>query len=214
MTAGLLTIGAEILLGRTLNGNLAYIGRELAAVGMPLAESRTVPDESEAITSALADLWSRHRVVLTTGGLGPTKDDLTKQTIAAFFGKELRHDEHTWLRVRERFTRRGLTPVELNRGQALAPEDFRVLDNDRGTAPGLAFETDGRLFFAMPGVPAEMEHIMQRHVLPRLRLLEGLTPLYIRTLHTSGIPESTLAERFADVEPPAGVNLAWLPQPG
>ena len=214
MTAGLITIGNEILLGRTLNSNLAFIGARLAEVGVPLVESRTIRDEPDEITRALAELWPRCDVLLTTGGLGPTKDDLTKATIAAFFGRQMKHDEHTWQRVKERFARRHLEAPELNRNQALVPVGFDVLDNDHGTAPGLALSQGGKLFFAMPGVPAEMKFLLTTHIVPRLMDLPGRTPLWVRTMHTSGIPESTLAERLSDVEPPAGVNLAWLPQPG
>ncbi|MCD4828704.1 MAG: CinA family nicotinamide mononucleotide deamidase-related protein [Candidatus Cloacimonetes bacterium] len=214
MSAALITIGNEILLGRTLNSNLAHIGAMLAEVGLPLTESRTVRDEPDEITRALAELWPHHRLVITTGGLGPTKDDVTKQTIAAFFGRELKHDEHTWERVKQRFAQRHIDAPDINRGQALVPDGFEVLDNDRGTAPGLAFEADGRLFFALPGVPAEMEHLLEARILPRLRRIENRAPLWMRMLHTSGIPESTLAERLNDIDPPDEVQLAWLPQPG
>jgi len=214
MKAALVTIGNEILLGRTLNTNMAFIGERLAEIGVPLTEERTVRDEPAAIRATLADLWPRFDVVITTGGLGPTKDDLTKQTIADFFGKGLHFDDRTWARVQERFARRGLTAVELNRNQAMVPDNFDTLDNDHGTAPGLAYTEAGHLYFALPGVPHEMRALLTDRVIPRLLTLPGLSPVWVQTLHTSGIPESTLAEQLADIEVPQGVELAWLPQPG
>lgn len=215
MNAAVITIGNEILLGRTLNTNLAWLGRELASLGIPLAYSIAIPDDPIEIRKALENTWNCFDVVISTGGLGPTEDDMTKASIAEFFGKELRFDDDVWQHVEGLFSRRGMPTPEINRCQAMVPEDFIALRNDLGTAPGLYYKEQSKLFFALQGVPLEMKHIFTDRIKPIiLQTLPNALPVYQSTLHTHGISESRLAELFGWDQLPPGVNLAWLPQTG
>lgn len=215
MNAAVITIGNEILLGRTVNTNLAWLGRELASLGIPISYSVVIPDEPREIIKALENTWMKFDVVITTGGLGPTDDDLTKSSIATFFGKGLQFDEAVWKHVQMLFSRRGMPTPEVNRCQAMVPDDFVALRNDQGTAPGLYYHHQGRLFFALQGVPLEMKHIFSERIIPIIRQeFPAALPVYQKTLHTHGISESRLAELYGWDQLPQGVNLAWLPQTG
>jgi len=194
---------------------MAFLGSRLAALGIPVVNAQIVQDDPQAICKALAEAWQKYDVVITTGGLGPTEDDLTKATIAEFFGKGQHFDEEVWIHVQSLFSRRGLPTPDINRCQAMVPDGFAVLRNDRGTAPGLHYEKDEKHFFALQGVPLEMRYIYENHIEAILRTAfpEAL-PIYQKTLHTHGISESRLAEYFALSELPDEVSLAWLPQTG
>ncbi len=214
MTTGLITIGNEILSGKTLNTNLAWIGAELLRIGFRIHRSMTVMDRPDDIREALADMVRDCDVILTTGGLGPTKDDITKKVIADFFGKPMTFSEDVWHQVKERFTKRGIEMPPINRNQAELPEDFVALKNPYGTAPGLLYEHDGKIFVAMPGVPHEMKGLMTNHVLPLLKQRVPDSQYYIETIHTSGIAESRIAELTDDLILPDETELAYLPQTG
>lgn len=213
--SAIITIGNEILLGKTTNTNLAYLARELALLGMPVEFSLTVKDEPEAIRDAIKQAWDQADIVITTGGLGPTTDDITKKTIADFFGKELVFDDEVWQHVQNLFASRGLPTPEINRNQAMVPNGFRALVNARGTAPGLCYSAGGQCFLAFAGVPLEMKHVFENQARQILIDLYGLKgAIAQKTIHTWGVSESALAELLADFQVPAGVSFAWLPQTG
>jgi len=209
-----ITIGNEILIGKTINTNLAYIGRELTKIGLYLSECITIPDEPFPIQQALHDAWERNDIVITTGGLGPTTDDITKHEIADFFGKEMVFSEEIWQYVQCRFRERGIAIPLINRNQAELPSDFIALHNIHGTAPGLYYQKEGKYFFAMPGVPMEMKYLFSEHIIPILHEKFPRPAVLIRTIHTFGIAESAIAEIMTDVQIPEGLNLAYLPQTG
>lgn len=214
-SSAIISIGNELLLGRTLNTNMAWLAAELASLGVPAEYSVTVKDESEAIGEALKHCWERFDVVITTGGLGPTDDDISKRAIADFFGVELVFDAEVWARVQAMFAARKMPTPQVNRNQALVPKGFTALRNERGTAPGLYFSQGSKRFFAFAGVPLEMKHVFETGAKPLLVEAYGLREaISQKTLHTFGISESALAEKLAGIIIPSGVNLAWLPQTG
>ncbi|HEX6309704.1 MAG TPA: competence/damage-inducible protein A [Longimicrobiales bacterium] len=211
----LLAIGNELLLGETLDTNSMWIARRLAQEGIVVLRKTTVGDDDAAIRNALEAALRRTRVVLCTGGLGPTSDDLTRDAVAALYGRE-QHIDETWLSVmRERFAKRGVEMPESNRVQALRPRGATLLHNARGSAPGVAIDDEALgLTVLMPGVPSEMRWLMEEHVVPLLRehlRVEGR--IESRVLRTIGIGESALAERIADIAATvAPLTLAYLPQ--
>ncbi len=213
--SAIITIGNEILLGTTLHTNLAWLAGELSALGLEGENSVTVKDEAEAIRQALRQAWDSCDIVITTGGLGPTEDDITKGEIAGFFGVELRFDEDVWEHVQKRFALRNMATPQINRCQALVPEGFKVLRNEQGTAPGLFFEAGAKSFFAFAGVPMEMKHLFETKAKKILLDKYGNGhAIHLRTLHTFAISESGLAEILVDFTPPPDVKMAWLPQTG
>ncbi|MDY0151839.1 MAG: CinA family nicotinamide mononucleotide deamidase-related protein [Candidatus Cloacimonas sp.] len=220
MTSAVITIGNEILLGTTLNTNMAYLGAALAKLGIPLAYSVVVKDDPEQILQALADTWGKYDVVISTGGLGPTEDDLSKAAIAQFFGTQLYFDEVVWQYVQSLFAIRGMKTPETNRSQAMVPAGFTVLKNERGTAPGLYYKKEESCFFALQGVPLEMKYIFETHIRGILKTSYPFAKqVYQKTIHTHGVSESKLAELFPlaalpKVNCPEELSLAWLPQTG
>lgn len=215
MKAAIISIGNELLLGKTINTNMAFLGSELAKLGIPVEYSVTIKDDPEAITRALKDAWRSCDIVISTGGLGPTEDDLTKTVIADFFGKAQHFDEEVWQHVQSLFGRRNMHTPVLNRCQAMVPDEFVPLKNDRGTAPGLFYKEGNKLFFALQGVPLEMKYIFKNHIVPIVMdAYPNLKPVIQKTIHTHGISESRLAELFKLDDLPEDVLLAWLPQTG
>ncbi len=219
MTAEIITIGDELLIGQVVNTNASYIARELNAAGVEVHRTTTVGDNRKAIMAAFRAAWKQHDVVIVTGGLGPTHDDISKDAVAKFFRKKLVLHKPTLRLVRERFAKLGVAKMpEMNVVQAMVPEGFKVLRNDRGTAPGLLYQDGGKTFIIVAGVPAEMEFVMTDGVLPYLRRTykKRLETIIHRTLMTSGIGESMLAEKIGD---PSyflvkGTTLAFLPRSG
>jgi nicotinamide-nucleotide amidase len=212
------TIGTELLLGHTIDTNAADLGRALAAAGVEIVRRTTVPDRPAAVRAAVAEALERTGLVLTSGGLGPTSDDLTKQAIAGLFGRRVVLDETLLARLEARFRRFGRPMPATNRTQAEVPEGAVILPNRRGTAPGLWLEDadTGRLVIMLPGVPEELRGLLLEEVLPRLMArrdpAEGVRVVQSRTLRTTGVPESALAERVAPVEEAlAPLSLAYLP---
>ncbi len=214
MNSAIISIGNEILLGKTLNTNLQYLATQMAGLGLAVDYAVTIKDELSVIRATLDYCWSRYDIVISTGGLGPTADDITKDAIVSFFGGDLVFREEIWQEVTDRFKARGLDVPRINRNQALVPTGFVALNNAQGTAPGLFYSDGSRSFFALPGVPLEMEHLFERHLRGLLKERYGAQSVIQRNIHTHGISESALAELLADFEIPAGVNLAWLPQTG
>lgn len=217
MHVEIVTIGDELLLGETIDSNAVWLARELGAIGIPVVRRTTVGDRDADITAAVRDAVDRTGGVITTGGLGPTADDRTRPAIAAFFGRELHHDEAIWEGLRAIWRERGRSgePPASNRQQALVPEGATVLTNRYGTAPGLLLEDDrGRWVAMLPGVPREMRGLMAEELLPRLRARMGADRRVIRSLllRTTGIAESLLPDLLGEY---AGgfdrVTLAYLP---
>lgn len=212
--AAVISIGNEILLGKTVNTNLAYIGKKLSGMGINLISSMTVKDQKKSIIEALDLFLPKVDIIITTGGLGPTADDITKKTIADYFHKELKFKESIWNKIIKRFEKRGIILPEINKNQALVPVDFIDLENNYGTAPGLFYSNNNKLFFSLPGVPIEMKYLMDNQVLPILKSEFDVKPIFTTDIHTIGIAESAIAEELNEVEIPKGVNLAYLPQTG
>lgn len=215
MRAEIITIGDEILIGQIVDTNAAYIAQRLNAVGFVVSERSSVGDRAEQITRAIEHSMERSDVVITTGGLGPTKDDITKTTLAKMFGGDMRSDKRVEEHVRTMLAARNIEFNELNRSQALVPESCEVLFNAHGTAPGMWFEREGKVVISLPGVPFEMRHLMEDEVLPRLKSRFALRQIIHRTLITAGIAESMLAARIAEWEDalPEYLRLAYLPSP-
>ena len=215
MNAEIITIGDEILIGQIVDTNAAYIAQRLNAAGVTVSERSSVGDRAEQITRAIKQSMQRCDLVILTGGLGPTKDDITKTTLAKIFGGEMRTDERVKEHVRSMLALRGIEFNELNRSQAEVPESCEVLFNAHGTAPGMWFERDGKVVISLPGVPFEMRHLMEDEVLPRLKSRFSLRQVVHRTLITAGIAESMLAARIAEWEDalPDYLRLAYLPAP-
>jgi nicotinamide-nucleotide amidase len=208
----LITIGTELLLGLTVDTNGAEIARALAAHGVRVTRRTSVADQGEEIQNAVADALKRTGAVLTTGGLGPTRDDITKKVVADLFGAPLEFDETVWGSLLARFARLERKPAESNRSQAEVPRGAVVLANRWGTAPGLWLEGQPGLVIMLPGVPLEMRRLLEQEVVPRL--IQRGTPSVIRSLmvRTSGIPESSLAELIGNIEREiAPITLAYLP---
>lgn len=216
MKATIITIGDEILIGQIVDTNSASISRKLNAAGITITERLSIGDTAEAITEAVTRAMERTNVVIITGGLGPTKDDITKHTLARIFNSELIYNDAEGEHVRSLLERRGIEFTDLNRGQAMLPACCTVLHNAHGTAPGMWFDTpQSGVVISLPGVPFEMEHLMDDEVIPRLKARFELKSIVHRTLITRGIPESILAERIAAWEDalPAHLHLAYLPAP-
>ena len=215
MKAEIITIGDEILIGQIVDTNAAYIAQRLNAVGLVVSERSSVGDRAEQIVRAIEQSMQRSDVVILTGGLGPTKDDITKTTLAKMFGGDMRTDKRVEEHVRTMLAARNIEFNALNRSQAVVPESCEVLFNAHGTAPGMWFERDGKIVISLPGVPFEMRHLMEDEVLPRLKSRFALQQIVHRTMITSGIAESMLAARIADWEDalPEHLHLAYLPAP-
>ncbi|MDD4676277.1 MAG: CinA family nicotinamide mononucleotide deamidase-related protein [Candidatus Cloacimonetes bacterium] len=215
MNAAIINIGNEILMGKTINTNLAYLGSELTKLGILAEYAVTIKDEPNAIKQILQDTWKKYDIVITTGGLGPTEDDLTKAAIANFFGKNQHFDNSIWEHIQKMFAFRNIPIPETNRSQAMVPDDFIPLQNDLGTAPGLLYQEGDYLFFALQGVPSEMKHIFETHIKKIIaKTYPNYKPLHIKTLRTYEIAESRLAELFTLSDLPEGISIAWLPQIG
>ena len=215
MKLEVLTIGTELLLGYTVDTNAAELGRALAAAGAEITRHTTVADRPEAIRASVAEALDRTGFVITTGGLGPTRDDMTKTVVADLFGKRLLLDERLLANIRARFDRMGRPMPASNRTQAEVPEGAVILPNARGTAPGLWVEdARGRTVVLLPGVPREMQGLLVEEVLPRIVARQGGDRRVVlsRTVRTTGVSESALAERVGPIEPDiAPLTLAYLP---
>lgn len=219
MLAEIITIGDELLLGQTIDTNSAWMGSQLAAHGIRVHRITSISDESEAIRAALDESLLRVDFVLITGGLGPTRDDITKETLADYFDTQLVMDQAILERITQWFAGRGFDMLEANRHQAMMPEGCKVLVNPRGTAMGMWFERDAgqKVVVSMPGVPYEMKGLMEEEVLPRVDRHWELPIRYHRTLLTQGVGESYLSELVWDWEEQLesrGVSIAYLPAPG
>jgi len=213
ITVSIVTIGDELLIGQTIDTNSAWMAQQLNAMGIWVHRRIAIGDIREDILATLAAEAALSDVVLITGGLGPTADDITKPTLCEYFNTRLVQDRDTLQRVLHLFESRGLPILQRNVDQALVPEAATVIPNHRGTAPGMWFEKEGKIYVSMPGVPHEMKGIMESFVLPRLEAHFHTPAVVHHTLITSGMGESFVAERLVDFEAklPPHIKLAYLP---
>ncbi len=217
MKAEIITIGDEILIGQIVDSNSAWIAQQLNKFGISVYQITSVSDKKEHIVSALDSAFENSDVVIMTGGLGPTKDDITKITLVDYFKSELIFDENTYKHIAEIFETRGIHVGELNRKQAEVPACSQVLPNSNGTAPGMWFDHNGKVLISIPGVPYEMKALMIDYILPKLKDRYNLPEIFYKVVYVQGIPESHLAEKLEDWEidlADNNIKLAYLPQPG
>lgn len=217
MFGEIISIGDELLIGQVVNTNASWIAATLNDVGVRVVRISAVADEQQQIETALKEAAGRADLVILTGGLGPTRDDITKEVLSHYFQTRLVYNEEVFRNITELFRGRGLTWNELNRQQAFVPEGCTVLPNSNGTAPGMWFEKDGKIYISLPGVPFEMKALMQEHVLPNIRKRwPSLQQAVHHTVYTQGIPESALATKIAGWEEqlPEHIKLAYLPRAG
>jgi len=216
MKASIITIGDELLIGQTIDTNSAWMGAELSKSGFDVYRITSVHDRREDILYALNEALGKTDVALVTGGLGPTSDDITKQTICEFFNTHLVSDDEVLRMIQNMMSRRNFPMNENNRRQAEVPASCRVLKNAVGTAPGMWFEKDGTIYIFMPGVPFEMKHLMNEYVLPELNKRFKSQIIIHRNIMTYGISEAQLAENLTDFEAglPDNIKLAYLPALG
>jgi nicotinamide-nucleotide amidase len=216
MKTELITIGDEILIGQTINTNAAWIGEQLALIGIKINRSITISDLKQDILEALTE-GSKADLVIITGGLGPTKDDITKATLCEYFDTELELHEDVLTDIQAFFKQRNKPFLEINNLQAMLPKNCEVIRNYMGTASGMWFEKDGTVYISMPGVPYEMKHLMETSILGKLKDKFNTKALYHSTVLTQGIGESYLAEKLTDWENDlwnTELSLAYLPSPG
>jgi len=211
-----ITIGDEILIGQIVDTNSAWMAVELNKSGFELVQITTVHDDARQIVESLELALNRADVVLFTGGIGPTNDDITKQTLTAFFGTELVFDESVYQNIQRLFVDRPNVMNELTKAQAMVPVNCTVIQNIVGTAPITWFEKDGKVIVSMPGVPYEMKRAMSFEIIPRLQVKFQTPVLLYKTVQVYGYPESALAIKIADWENalPAYIHLAYLPNSG
>lgn len=214
--AELLTIGDEILYGQIVDTNSQWMSVELDKIGVKVIRKTTVGDVEEEILTAFAEAEKRADVILITGGLGPTSDDLTKPLLAKYFNCDLKINEEALAEVSEFFKSRGRELTELNRQQAALPTACEKITNPIGTAPGMWFTKGDKVFMSMPGVPHEMKRMMTEQVLPRIAKKYQLPVIYHKVIRTIGLGESFLAEKLSDWEKslPPHIKLAYLPSLG
>lgn len=212
MKADIITIGDEILIGQTLDTNSAWIGNELESNGIHVNQITTVSDSSEHIISCLSKSLKNVDFVFITGGLGPTKDDITKKTLCQFFNDELVLKKEVLDKITQYFDERNRTVNDYTKLQALVPSNCKVITNHKGTAPGMWFDYNGKVVVSMPGVPHEMKNMMHL-VIDELKERFNLLEIVHKTVYTRGVIESVLAETIADWEEalPKEIKLAYLP---
>ncbi len=215
MKAEIITIGDEILIGQIVDTNSAWIGEQFNRSGIEIYQITSVRDDHDHIIEAIKGAEKNVDLVIITGGLGPTKDDITRDALCECFNTKLTFHKPTLDTIIERFSHRGIDMNKLNRDQAMLPENCTVLYNKMGTAPGMWFEQNDTIFVSMPGVPFEMKYLLEFEVLPRLRETGKTKAIFHKTVLTQGIPESMLAERIESWEDalPEHIKLAYLPNP-
>ena len=216
MLAEIITIGDEILIGQIVDTNSAWMARQLNMAGIKVKQVTSVSDDAEHIIEALDAARKRAQVVLITGGLGPTKDDITKFTLARYFNMGMRRDAATLAQVEAIFERSRRPMLDINRQQADVPDGCTVVQNKNGTAPCMWFDADDFIVVSMPGVPFEMMYLMEEEILPRIKSRFKLPFIYHKTLLTANIGESYLAEEISEIENslPSTIKLAYLPRLG
>ncbi|HPR57854.1 MAG TPA: competence/damage-inducible protein A [Bacteroidales bacterium] len=216
MKAEIITIGDELLIGQVIDTNSAWLGEQLSLTGIKVHQITSISDDREHILSTLEQASQRADIILITGGLGPTRDDVTKMVLCEFFNTSLVFNQEAFENIQRLFQSRGIPVTELNRRQAEVPAACVPLPNPEGTAPGMWFEKDGKFFISMPGVPFEMKTMFTQQVMPRLAKYTEASFIVHHTILTQGVGESFLAKTIEEWENnlPANVKLAYLPQPG
>ncbi|MCX2485670.1 competence/damage-inducible protein A [Pedobacter sp. MR2016-24] len=216
MLAEIITIGDEILIGQIVDTNSAWMAKSLNAIGIQVKQITSVSDDADHIMEAIAQAEKRAKIILITGGLGPTKDDITKFTLARYFNMGMRRDQATLDHVTEIFRKYKRPMIDVNIRQADVPDGCEVIQNKNGTAPCMWFDRGEHIIVSMPGVPFEMMYLMDEEILPRLKKSFDLPFIYHKTILTANIGESFLAQEIAGIEDslPAGIKLAYLPKLG
>jgi nicotinamide-nucleotide amidase len=217
MNVIVISIGDELLIGQTVNTNASWIGQEISKIGGNILEGLTISDKAQEILTTVEYSINKADVIIITGGLGPTKDDITKHTLASYFDTELEIHQPTLDKITAYFSMRKRPMLESNIQQAALPKDCTILSNNYGTAAGMWFEKNGKIVISLPGVPYEMKGIMSEEVFPRMKERFQLNSMYHKTILTQGIGESFLAEQLTEWENRVraeGFGLAYLPSPG
>ncbi len=218
MKCELISIGDELLIGQTINTNASWLGQQISQLGVNVVHGAVISDNKNAIVNALEEAAGRSDIVIITGGLGPTKDDITKRTLADFFNTKLIRHKDIEEKINNYFQQIGKPILQTNKDQALLPESCKILANSRGTASGMMFEKEDVIFISLPGVPYEMKGIMNEHVFSLIVSKKGKDNFVVnKTIRTHGIGESFLAEIIKDWEKKLEldeVKLAYLPSPG
>ena len=214
--AELISIGDELLIGQVINTNSSWIAERLNDSGINVYQSVSISDNKNHILRILEETGSRSDVIIITGGLGPTKDDITKETVCEFFDSKLVFNQEAYKNVEKIFRIRGFEVSEINRKQAEVPDSCTPISNKNGTAPGMWFEKEGKIFVSLPGVPFEMKPMMDDFVIPKLLEHFKTNAIIHKTILTQGVGESHLTEIITDWENnlPENIKLAYLPQPG
>ena len=216
MIAEIINIGDELLIGQVVNTNASWMAEQLFLNGIEVKNIIAISDTDEAIKNSIDLAISRADLVIITGGLGPTKDDITKQSLCEYFGVELIFNDEAYKQVEELFANRGFKVTERNRHQAMLPANCTPIKNVQGTAPGMWFEHDNSIIVSLPGVPFEMKSLLTDQIIPKVKLRMNLRTILKKTVLTQGVGESHLADRISDWESnlPEHFKLAYLPQPG
>ncbi len=216
MQAEIIAIGDEILIGQTIDTNSAFIASQLSSNGIVVKQKRVIADEKDAITEALDGVLPDTDLVFMTGGLGPTKDDITKSTLTTYFGGELEFHEDVYERIVDLFKTFNRVPSEVNRSQAYLPTSCAIVPNDIGTASGMRFQKNNTYFFSLPGVPYETEYLVEKKIMPWINQVLRKGKAVHKNILTQGVPESDLAQMLEgwENELPAEIKLAYLPSPG
>jgi nicotinamide-nucleotide amidase len=214
--AEIISIGDELLIGQVINSNASWMGEQLFLSGIPLRRVTTIGDNEQDLHEAIDAAIERVQFVFLTGGLGPTSDDITKPSLCNYFKVQLEFNTEAFQQVEALFARRGMPVTERNRLQAMLPENCRPVQNLNGTAPGMWFEHEGAIMVSMPGVPFEMKPMLTEQVIPAIKRRFQTSNFFFKTVMTTGVGESFLADRIKDWENnlPMGFKLAYLPQPG
>ncbi len=213
MQAEIITIGDELLIGQVVDTNSAWLGQTLNKHNIRIHRINSISDNKLEIFSQLKDCLSRSELIIITGGLGPTRDDITKNTLVEYFKMGWRVDEEVLQQLEAFYKSRGRTMFEVNKLQAHLPDGCKTLINEWGTAPGMWFDVDGKVVISMPGVPYEMMNIFEYKALPLLKMKFSQPKLYHKTIVTINVPESMLAKQIEDIEDqlPGNIKLAYLP---
>lgn len=216
MNAEIITIGDELLIGQVVDTNSAWLATQLNKLGFHIVQITSVPDKKERIVKALNDAAEKVALIIITGGLGPTNDDITKHTLAEYFGAKLIRNQLVLQHIETLLKTRGVAMNDRNISQADLPDNCQVLHNSAGTAPGMWFSKNQKEFISLPGVPYEMKAIYKEVMEQKLKLRFALPAIFHKTILTCGIPESQMAVMISDWEKtlPANLKLAYLPSPG
>jgi len=217
MKATIITIGDEILIGQVIDTNSAWLGEQLSLLGVKVHQIVSISDKEEDIKRALQQQMSVSDIIILTGGLGPTNDDITKKALVEYFGSEMVFDNNTFSRIKKYFNSRGIPVLQAHKEQCNMPANAEILDNNLGTAPGMLFSQEGKMILSMPGVPYEMKWIFANRFLPiYVKRVSNDKYIYHRTIKTAGKGETTIEENIGDILEilPSYMSIAYLPSTG